>query len=104
MCYSQHHLYLLQYTILKYLLDMCNLEQSEVIPPLSPKEKEGEGGKPGCVAAGIVTGRTAGYLLSSSSFVLFVCNHLQIDKNTLNLFGDHLDWGRWQIMIIIYNI
>ena len=43
MCYSQHHLYLMQYTILKYSLDMCNLEQSEVIPPLSPKE--GEGGK-----------------------------------------------------------
>ena len=74
---------------------MCYMEQSEVIPPLSPKEKEGEGGKPGCVAAGIVTGRTAGYLLSSSSFVLFICNHLHINEKALILFGDHLDWGTY---------
>ena len=65
----------------------------KLFPPCRQKKEKEE--KPGCVAAGIVTGRTAGYLLSSSSFVLFICNHLHINENALILFGDHLDWGTY---------
>ena len=72
---------------------MCNLEQSEVIPPLSPKGKEG--GK-----TWLCCSRNCYWSNRWIPFVIvvictFYLQSLQINKNTLILFGDHLDWGTY---------